>query len=462
MTDNTADRSRFVRARQRDRSASMVGFSADLMPTLAQVGIDKLEVSVAGHWICHSGNGEAMFRNMLTLPDVQWFNMPQPTPKSMTVEMSRSQNGSTISECKVRITSPRSDHGGIHVNLTVNPTRTFAHLLARFGTDLSPAEMWEEISSLSPVSFFAKAEAGLISPSLDGSDNWLPAARYMRDRLGADPWERFLPLFCDRLRRLCNALQMEAPIDPANEPTNRMSSPSGEVSLHWSEVRVSSVETYFERYHRLAISTVRRGGNALLAADHAVDFWRYVPEASSFHRENDRFSIILALPGARKLAIYAKLRDRLRFEIRRKGKGDYSRLGSPTDGNMRLLGILEQERRLLIGAVRWDAIGEFLAGPDHPQIADVETLIEQVCASCGQNANLAAEILNRLLFDGAIVEADASPAIIGDLRKRGIIERRLIRVRDQNRRARRFSLAAPYLDVHLAIIDRFDRGRAGT
>lgn len=462
MTGNIADRSRFIRARQRDRDASMVGFSADLMPTLAQIGIDKLEVSVAGHWISHPGNGEAMFRNRLTLPEVQWFNIPQRSPQSMTVSMSRNRNGSTISECQVRISSIRNEHGTIHVTLSVNPTRTFAHLLARFGNEMSPAELWEEIASLSPVSFFAKADAGLIAPSLDGSDNWLPAPRYVRESLGSDPWERFLPIFCDRLRRFCNALQMEAPFDPVNEPTNRMSSPSGEVSLHWGEVRIASIETYFERYHRQAISTVRRGGNALLAADHAVDFWRYVPEASSFHRENARFSISLKLKDRLRLAIYAKLRDRLRFEVRRKGKGDYSLLGSPTDGNMRLLDILEQERRILIGAARWDAIGELLAGPDQPQMADIETLIEQVCASCETDANLAAEILNRLLFDGAITEADAPPAIIGILQKRGIVGRRLIRLRDQNRRSRRFSLTAPYLDVHLAMIDRFDAGSAGS
>lgn len=462
MTDNTTDRSPFIRARQRNRAASLVGFSANLMPMLGQVGIDKLEMSVAGDWVSHSGTGDAMFRSRLTLPEVQWFNAPQRSPQHMLVSMSRNRNGSTISECKVRISSTRHERGPIHISLSVNPTRTLAHLLARFGNELSPTELWEEISRLSPVAFFAKAEAGRISPSLDGSDNWLPATRYVRDRLGDDPWERFLPIFCDRLRRFCNALLMEAPVDPANEPTNRMPSPSGDVSLHWGAVRIASVEAYFERYHRQAISTVRRGGNALLAADHSIDFWRYVPEASSFHRENARFSISMKLTEKLRLAIYAKLRDRLRFEIRRKGKGDYSALGSPTDGNMRLLDILQQERRILIGAVRWDAIGELLAGPDHPQIADIETLIEQVCASCGQDANLAAETLNSLLFDGALVEADAPPAIIEDLQKRGIVERRLTRVKDRNRRARRFSLTAPYLDVHLAMIDQFDAGRTGS
>ncbi|WP_447931864.1 hypothetical protein [Sphingopyxis fribergensis] len=456
MTDNTEDRSRFIRARQRDRAASIVGFSANLSPAIEQVGIDKLEVSVAGHWICHSGNGEAMFRNRLAFPDVQWFNTPQASPQSMTVSMSRSRNGSTITECKVRIASTRSQQGTININLSVNPTRTLAHLLARFGNELSPAELWSEIASLSPVSFFAKAEAGLISSSLDGSDNWLPATRYVRDRLGGDPWEHFLPIYVDRLRVVCNALLMEALVDPANEPTNRVPSPMGDVSLHWGDVRVSSVETYFERYHRHAISTVRRGGNALLAADHSVDFWRYLPAATSFHRENARFSVSMKLPGTRRLAIYAKLRDRLRFEIRRKGKGDYSRLASPTDGNMRLLGILEQERRALLGAVEWEAIGELFAGPDHPEIADIETLIEQVCASCGQEASFAAEILNRLLFDGAITEADVPRAIIGNLRKRGIVDRQLIRVRDINGRTKRFALTAPYRDVHLAIVDGFN------
>lgn len=457
MTGDTPAQSRFVRARQRDRAAAMVGFSSDLVPAISQVGIDKLEITVAGTWRSHGVNGEALFENLLAMLDVEWFNRPETSRRGVVkLSLSSQDNGSTISECEVSVFSTQGDQGGIKVALTVNPTRTLAHLLARFDQGILPSDLRAELSALSPMTFFSQAPTGTILASLDNSTNWLPAPRHVRERLGEDYWDFFIFVFCEQLRTFCNLLLMEAAVEPSNEPTNRISSSSGDVSLDWGGVRVSSVESYFERYHAQAVAAVRRGGTALLAADHSVDFWRYAPQASSFHRENDRFSVGLKLTNIRRLSIYAKLRDRIRFEIRRKGKGDYRTLPTPTTGTMRLVDILQLERAVLLDAVRWDAIGELFAGPDRPEMADVAELISQVGAACADADDVAATI-NMLIFEGGISATNATQSTISNLQRRGIITRYRVRPRDLNRRISRYALTAPYLDIHLAIVDAFQK-----
>jgi hypothetical protein len=48
------------------------------------------------------------------------------------------------------------------------------------------------------------------------------------------------------------------------------------------------------------------------------------------------------------------------------------------------------------------------------------------------------------------------------LAKRGVVQRYMIRVRDRNGSPHRYALAAPYLDIHAAMIDEFGAGRAGS
>lgn len=458
MTTDQAEHSRFVRARQRDRTGCMIGFREDLVPTLPEVGVDKVRLSVSGSWQATSGNGVGLFENALHLAGVNWFNARQLTPSGRpnraTAELSQRHNRSTIGECNVVVRSVDRNRGTIGIELSVNPTRTLAHLLARSDVPDGEQDFWGAIVDLPPVVFFERAETGTIPPSLDnGRDNWLPPSRVMRERIGRDVWERFLPIFCDQVRQFCNLLLTEFPVATANEPDNVMLTPAGRVSVAWGGVRVSTIECYFERFHSQAVAATRWGGHALLAADHSVEFWRYIPEASSFHREMDRFSIGVKLTDRTRLAIYAKRRDRLRFEVRRIGKGDYSRLSSPADGHGRMVDIMNQERANLIGAVQWGAVGKMLAGPDYPTVHDTGELIDQICAAARGEAPVIAATLKALLLEGAVSETNAPQQVIQQLLRRGVVEHVRIRRRDLNGMPKRYALTAPYRDIHISFAD---------
>ena len=279
----------------------------------------------------------------------------------------------------------------------------------------------------------------------------MPPTRQVRERLGGNFWPPFLALFVERVRQLCVALLSEYPDVQTEGTTDRIMLPNGSVMLDWGEVKVPQIECYFERFHREAVVAVRRGGWALLAADHSGEM-RSCADRATFTRDNDRFAIGLPLNDIYKLAVYAKLRDRIRFEVRRIGKGNYSGL-APASTPARLLDIMEHQREHVLGAVIWQSVGELLAGPDQPQLHDLSHLIEQVRIAADGDAEVLAAVLSSLLIEGSVSEGTATSRVIQRLVDGGLIERPRVRRRDINKRVTRYSLTAPYRDIHILLAD---------
>lgn len=462
MIDNEGARSRFIRARQRDRNSSMIGFASDLSPTLEQVGVDRLMVSITGQWSSSAPNGRSLFDNALHFPEVPWFNRasytPSTRPNSVSLAMSRRSNTSTISKCEFKAWPLNGRSGQFKVGLSLNPTRTLAHLLARFGEGGREADQRGNegfasfLRSLPPSSFFLQAEPNCISPSLDGSDNWLPPTRQVADQVGRDFWPIFLQIYAYQVRSFCVSLLCMLPSSTVEETVDLIGLNGGSARLDWSEIRVPQIECYIERYHRDAIATVRRGGWAVLSADHSAELRAYSGDAT-FTRENDRFAIGLTISDRYKLAMYAKRADRIRFEVRRIGKGNYSDLRPATTPTMRMLDIIEHERAQLLTRVGWSDVGELLAGPDHPQLHDLAELIEQVASAVDSDAAIMSAVLKALLLEGALSEGSANHNCIQRLVRQGVLERARVRRRDINNRSTRYVLRAPYRDIHALLAD---------
>lgn len=466
MSDGDGESRRWIRARQRDPNSSMVGFDASLSPRLQDIGVDRLQVSITGRWRSSSENGWSLFENALHLPQVDWFNRPErppnPNSASRNVGLSKRRNGSTISACTIALRRLNTSDGIVQIDLTLNPTRTLSHLLARYTGDHSSddrvdLDLLDELRGLELTDFFRQTDEADVGRSLDGSDNVLPPTRQVREQLGDDFWSTFLPLFVDRVRHLCVALLSEYPSVETDEQIDRITLPDGMVMVDWSEVKVPQIECYFERYHRDAITAVRRGGWAVLATDHTSAIQTYADQIS-FSRDNDRFAIGMPLNDIYRLAIYAKLRDRIRFEVRRVGKGNYSGLPAHPSGS-RLLDIIEHERARALNASNWQNLGELLAGPDRPQIQDLAHMIEQVGLAVNGDADVMTAILGALLIDGSVSENTAPRDVIRRLSDGGIIERSRIRHRDINNRVTRYILTAPYREVHALLTDPITQRR---
>lgn len=448
------------RARQRDPDGLMLGFEQGLSPALHEVGVDRMDISVSGRWSSPRSMTE-FFSNRLQIVENRWLNVPVAREGATTVELTQrsSQNTSTISNLSIRVSARAGQIGSIKIKIGLNPTRTLHHLLAYFeqGEGEADGPLLDRLSLLSPLEFFSKSSrATEMAVSLDGGDNFLPDVSLARRLVHVDFWPTYLEVFCEQLRRLCELILSEtgAALDEGLSSNERL-------ELDWAEVRVPQIECYFERYHRSAVWAVRQGCWHLLAADHSATVRSYEGDWSAV-RDNRRFAASLPLTSGCHLAIYAKLHDRLRFERRRNGRGNYIRLARNRTGMARLLAIIQMERQSLIDGVRWGEIGEIFSGPDEAAVPDFLLLIEQVEAASRGNAATFGHLLKSLIIEGAVVRPRAGPTLdlggpIRELQERGVIDRARIRPRDLNGRDTRYALRSPFREIHSLFVEPLRR-----
>lgn len=444
------------RARQRDPRGDMLGFGQGLSPSLCEVGVDRLDVSVSGRWISSRSLTE-FFSNRLQLVENGWLNTPVEREGSLTVELSQlpARNSSTLSAWKLRVTGRAGAGGIIRVKIGANPTRTLHHLLITLGSveESTLPEWLDMLRELGPLDFFSKGELPNGSgQSLDGSDNFIPDGALGRGVVQIGFWRSYLGIFCDQLRGLCDLILR----DDGATPQEGLRSDE-RLEVDWAHVLVPQIECYFERYHRSAEWAVRQGCWHLLAADHSATIHTYAGNWSAA-RDNRRFAATLPLRRGNWLAIYAKLSDRMRFERRRHGRGSYAHLPSHGESSARLMAILELERQTLIDRIRWETIGEIFSGPDEVSVPDFLLLVEQVEAASQGSAATMGHLLRSLIFDGAVVvpQTDAPPDLgraVRDLQARGVIDRARVRPRDMNGRETRFALRAPFREIHSLFVE---------
>lgn len=440
-----------MRARQRSRTA-LRAFTRDLIPGFGEVGIDRFQSSITGTWRTGMGaHAEAMtadqyFEVLSTAPpEVDWFRVPERRRDGLVIK-TRSGMTSTLGELKIAVGGRRSNDGKLFVQLTGNPTRTLSHLLADLGNG---GEFRQQVAALDPFSFFAFAE-NPIPRALGSPDNWLSDADQVQRCLGPDAFSAFLPIYVDQLQALIARLMAPslATIPAAEGGDIVMSEPGIEVRLRWSELRVPQIEAYFERHHAQAVGGVRTAAMVALGDLDRVDVRRFPRLTSDWvDRLDDCLSISFPLNDRYRMAIYAKSPLRIRFEVRRLGKGDYSGLDRPTSPPDRLLAIMNMERHHLLSASRWSDVGSMFDEHPMPRIGDMSRLcglVAQACIACGVDVM---PVLTRLLEDGGISSNghDKVPeTLINALCRVGVLQRVAPQRRDHRRPVKRYALKAEY------------------
>jgi len=411
--------------------------------------VDQLQVRVKGTWQPNNSSlTGADYRAIVSEydPRIDWLKSPLQQPNRLTLDTRRSPP-STIS-VRVTVQDVGLNRAAIAIQFRGNPTRTLAHLLRRYPDDHGSADRMDELSAFE---FFAKTPN--VPVGLDGGDNLIADVDAARIAFGDDVFTAFLPTYVAKLRALSISLLSHDPFDAVHTEeggVDVLRSDDGLVRIDWDRAQAPQMETYFERYHGSARGVVRSAAqNVLTKLDHAVV--RHHLSGSSFEREGDLFSMRCQLPHNKTMSAYAKLGDRLRFEISRKTAGRYTDPLLP-GASGRLLSVFSSERRALLTACPWIVVGELFAEHKVPVADDLLAMIE-IISRCSAGAGVAAApIMEMLMVDGGMSMTSANRSLIAALVRSGLIARTTLWKKDHPL-PRRFSLTPRYLAAHLALLD---------
>lgn len=442
----------FLRVRQRGRGG-LRAFVPELRPFMSEIGIDRISLSVTGHWSAEAGPSDRLtvddYFEILTPSDEQmWFRI-EPLADGVVIK-SRPSANTTLGNINLQIKGRRAQAGFIRCQLSGgNITRTLHHLLVAHGHHESGFS--EFVSQLDPVSFFSRAEDGVPLAFGADADNWISDYAVMRACLGDDPFSSFHDIYVRQLQRMVGWLVLPLNVRRTIADGTSLWShvPGIACCMDWGAVRTQQIEAYFERRHSHAVGAVR-----LLASAALVDFddarvWRYITNDSLWaERADDGLSVGFALRENYRLAVYAKAPGRIRFEVRRTGKGTTIPPSSevPTP-ETRLLEVFQHDRTNLLDAAQWRALGPLMDEHPAPQMSDLVHLCNVV-----QRASIAHEVsfsslLTSLLEDGGLKANGARcwpEALIDDLRRAGILHRPVIRRKDHRRDNKRHALRPEY------------------
>ena len=448
----------WVRPRQRSRT-SLPSFQRHLVPRLAEVGVDRFQLKISGHWAPGHLSAEDFLELLRHRPEpAPWFNAPDYFRGILRIT-SRSPSASTIGPIEI---GWKPWGARVAVDLHCNPTRTLHHLLVG---QPSSVDWLGHIGSLSPVSFFSPADAP--RNSLDNQDNWLPDLDLSHARLGADIFGSFLPVYVHQLQLFVMQLLQPRATFALNEMGSRhvLFEQEAFVQIDWNDVQLPQIETYFERHHSTAQQAVQRvATNALTTLDQAFVTRHSEIVSDWVERTGDSLSVTMNLANERRLLVYAKDRSRLRFEIKRLTSSRIPRrqfpaLLAPRD---KLLAIINLERSYLLDVAAWPGIGTLFDERPVGTATDFAEFCAMLGEVCGGNRAILAAVLRQLLVDGGIASRGrgaVTPRIVSRLHKLGVLERRTVRGgNDVRRHGQRLSLTLPYRTMMEAVREALNDG----
>lgn len=457
-----------MRVRQRGRGG-VRAFDADLQPVLEEVGIDRFDLTVAGQWVTEACGSEGVtaddYFEMLHPPEEpRWFRGERTIDGVKLV--TRSQAACTLGHLELVIKRKQQRPAGtLWLKLEGgNVTRTLHHLLMMHGH--YGEEFLGHVSALEPAAFFERAPGGVPLAYGQNADNWISDYNAMRACLGGDPFGSFFPVYVRQLQALVG--QLVVPHYSVN--VSRLGSslcyslPGLACRVEWDAVRFQQIEAYFERRHTSARGAVRLLATAALNDLDQADVWRYITNSSVWaERQADNLIVGLVLREHYKLKVYAKASARIRFEVRRKGRGTTiqhtERLPSPEN---RMLDVFEHERANLVSAAQWRVLGPMLDDHPAPQQSDLVHLCSEVHRISLAHEVSFSTLLAVLMEDGGIRpngQHGWSEALVADLVTAGILHRPVLRRRDHRQPNKRYALRPEFRSLSVLISQAMAEGR---
>jgi hypothetical protein len=406
-------RKHFVRARQRDRDSAFPGFDRNLPPRRYDWYVDRFTFTVRGQWETSTNTGQTFFEQRFFDPAERWLRAPTGSGHRRSV-VTRFVSPLNVGAIKIEATGCTQRRGHIVVHASVNPTRTLSSLLIRFGAH---PNFSDHIASLDELAFFrSPSSLDRLPRALDGGDNYVPSSPSLRSLLPPDPFLRFLPIYLGQLRALLARAISSAPGEEYDDGTEQVfGEPGNLIRLNWGSIEAPQIETYFERYHGRAVAAVRTAGASILDGDRRT-LLRVYPNDADMERRADCYRVALRVNDRYRLVVYAKTEDRIRFEMRRHGRGRYSGLPAMRRPDDRLLGILlSVERDEAERLVDWLEIFRQFDEPDAPAVGDLVELVGLVIRAADGD-----EVQARLLIDRLIADGGLSPGYVRHIGRRTI------------------------------------------
>lgn len=426
-------------------------FTPDLQPALDEVGIDMVKLSVIGHWRALPTTHDCLsveeyFEHLVPSDDPNWFRVERTSDGIMI--RTRAEADTTLGELKLTVNRQREPYGRIRLAASCNLTRTMHHLLIMHGH--LGSQFTNHLQNLAPLDFFARAP-GSVPLGFGKADNWISDYAVMIRCLGPSPFRAFNGIFVEQLQRLIHTLIL--PFDGLlirPDGTSLVAQMHGiECRVDWGAIRFSHVEAYFERRHSHAVGAVRLLSTAALADFGQVKVWRYITNDSLWsERHEDQLTVGITLRDNHELAIYAKASGRIRFEVRRRGKGTKVKvLEGPATPLKRAVDVLCHSQSYLLEAARWQTIGPLLDEHPAPQMNDLVFLCSAIQSACAAHHVEFQSVLKAILDEGGLV---ANPArgvteeLVQNLIAAGILHRPVARVRDHRSPTKRYALRPVY------------------
>lgn len=335
----------------------------------------------------------------------------------------------------------RSDGGRLTLRLKLNTTRTAQHALSVNG--------YEGLNNLSAREFFrrrSEVAEETIGFTLNRADNALLGTQ----RLGGmeasarfSRWQLFLRTYEQKLIELIHETFL--PPELGFEPGERSGGgrlPSGPIgiSFNWATLTLTQAEVYWERAHPSAMSFSRQLSERLFNAAPSAQMRRYPSEEPDrITREGD--SILIAIPQRSDLdlIIYAKTRDRVRFEMRyRKSLTQTLRRRPITSSESPLLPWFDRLHDHASEALQWEEIRSLMPQGLSSDPIDLFTAfvdgVRLACEDVGRVEDYAT-VLTFLLESGGMSaggEMDPQGSLIRALEKRKLLLRVRVRSRGRN------------------------------
>jgi len=369
----------------------------------------------------------------------------------------------------------------VRIELNLNPTRTLEYLANRFEScDFLDTREGNPLLSMAPADFFFKGyevhneEDGV---ALDGNDNVLSTVHSLggqRPTIRSQRWGVFLQIYESKLHELLEDIVRR---DPLHLTITSV--------LRWEDLTMPYAEVYWEYESLRAHQYLRQIAQHMLEASRTTNI-------SVFHN-SEREEIIrnlaelqVAIPltgsGSKKLAIYEKVHNRLRFEVRYRPTPDWVR--NFVNENMRR----ERNRLPRLAAffqayfqeaaediqVSWYQIWDLIERIDGENLNgdNLTQFLSNVLLACANTeSEFSADLVDRLLLDGGVTPVDGNVVIpfnlCEELTRLGVLSHRPFMRREPRdrdieadtgtrpirNRGRRYSLSDNYQSLRRALLN---------
>lgn len=417
--------------------------------------IDRAQFTVTGTLAAKSPDAVHRFAEAIGSGEaVRLFGPVRPQGRRWTA---KSNDTTTISHAELTIWD-LPERGGFKLTVAVNPIRTLGHILDSY--------TFGDIEGLTPYEFFAKRpEPRAAAITLDGNDNMvadylafsgtLPATYVQRVATYLDLFERalvqrLLVELCPPDRGYTLRTDGDAWLAESDDLT---------VRLEWGALTVSQCEVCWERRDEQTLARVHALADDMLLSARSVEVPIFTRPSRkrpiSVERELGAIAVRIPLPGDVTVVVYAKSRDRLRFEVRySKNLPDMVRSKMQSSGRT-LVQWFNAIREHAASRLRWSDLHQRLQ-PQHVLTVDAltELTLAVADAATGKRKPKRNAIIRELLLHGAITatssDGEAPFGILDRLARRGVLEHVPLLSRDA-KIGRRFRLSARYTGLATAL-----------